>query len=48
MLAIDNAFYDFFNNEENKKKIERGELHTIFSKDFDLYNGTSQLINEST
>lgn len=48
MLAIDDAFYDFFNNEENKKKIERGELHTIFSKDFDLYKGTSQLINEST
>lgn len=48
MTAIDDAFYTFFNNEENVKKIKNGDLYTLFQKDFDLYGDTDQLINEST
>ena len=48
MIKIDDAFYSFFNNEENVKKIKNGDLYTLFQKDFDLYGDTDQLINEDT
>lgn len=48
MVKIDDAFYTFFNNEENVKKIKNGDLYTLFQKDFDLYGDTDQLINEDT
>ena len=40
MIKIDDAFYTFFNNEENVKKIKNGDLYTLFQKDFDLYGDT--------
>ncbi len=46
--SIEDTIYDFFNNEENKKKIQNGELYTLFKKGFNLYSSTSQLINEDT
>ena len=48
MIKIDDAFYAFFNNEENVRKIKNGDLYTLFQKDFDLYDDTDQLINQDT
>lgn len=45
---IEDSIYDFFNNEQNKKKIQNGELSSLFKKGFNLYSDTDQLINEST
>ena len=45
-LAIDKAIYSFF--EANSDKIKNGELKNLFKKDFDFWDPTTQILNEST
>lgn len=45
-LAIDKAIYSFF--EANSDKINNGELKNLFKKDFDFWDPTTQILNEST
>lgn len=45
-LEIDKAIYSFF--EANSDKVKNGELKNLFKKDFNFWDTTTQILNEST